>query len=88
MNGNTLVRMRTLIGTMDSNEVVADRHVAIHDIPQELTWQANRHRFNGHIRVIKLTLEPEVEQPAEAADDEEPEARPFYGVPDLSRFFD
>jgi hypothetical protein len=73
---------------MDTNEVVGDRHVAIHDIPQELTWQAHRCHLNGNIRVIKLTIEPEVEQPAETDDPAEDEPRPFYGVPDLSPFYD
>lgn len=88
MNGNTLVRMRTLFGTMDRNEVVDDRHIAIHDIPEELTWQAHHCHLNGDIRVIKLTIEPEVEQPPTVDVDEEPEDYPVYGVPDLSPFYD
>jgi hypothetical protein len=88
MNGNTLVRMRTLFGTMDSNEVIDDRHIAIQDIPEELTWQAHHCHLDGDIRVIKLTLETAVEQPPSVDQQDEPEEYPVYGVPDLSPFYD
>ncbi len=87
MNGNTLIRMRTLFGTSDSNQEVDDRHIAVHDIPAELTWQANHCQLNGDIKVIKLTIAPEVEQPPESEDGDS-EDYPVYGVPDLSRFYD
>jgi hypothetical protein len=80
--------MRTLFGTSNSNEVVDDRHIALHDIPQELTWQAHHCHLSGDIKVIKLTIAPEVEQPLEGNANEEPEVYPVYGVPDLSRFYD
>lgn len=88
MNANTLVRMWTLFGTTEGNEEVNDRHIALHDIPGELMWQANRCHLNGNIKVVKLTITPEVEQPPEAKEDREPEIFPVYGVPDLSRFYD
>jgi hypothetical protein len=51
-------------------------------------WQANRRHLNGSIKVVKLTFNPEVEQPPETREDGEPEFFPIYGVPDLSRFYD
>ena len=42
MNAHTLIRMRTLFGTDEGNEEIGDRHVALEDIPAEVTWQANR----------------------------------------------
>ena len=44
-------------------------------------WQANRCRLNGNIKVVKLTFNPEVEQPRDGEDDKEPEIYPVYGVP-------
>ncbi len=88
MNANTLVRMWTIFGTNEGNEEVNDRHIALQDIPGELMWQANRCHLNGNIKVVKLTINPEVEQPPEANEDREPEAFPVYGVPDLSKFYD
>ncbi len=88
MNQHTLVRMWTLFGTDSGNEVVDDRHIALADIPTELTWQASRCHLNGNIKVVKLTISPEVEQPPEPKDDDEPEFFPVYGMPDLSRFYD
>lgn len=88
MNANTLVRMRTIFGTDEGNEEVDDRHITLQDIPGELMWQARRHHLNGNIKVVKLTIAPEVEQPPETREDEEPECFPVYGVPDLSRFYD
>jgi hypothetical protein len=86
MTENTHVRMWTLFGTNDGNEEICDRHVTLHDIPGELTRQANHCHLNGNIRFIKLMINPEVEQPP--AEPEEPEVYPVYGVPDLSRFYD
>ena len=86
MNGHKLVRMRTLFGTDEGNEELGERHVALKDIPAELTWQAHRCHLNGDIKVVKLTIAPEVEQPPE--EPEEPEFYPIYGVPDLSEFYD
>jgi hypothetical protein len=88
MNGNTLIRMRTIFGTNDSNQEFDDRHIALHDIPAELTWQAHHCHLDNEIKVIKLTIAPEVEQPQETADGEWPDGYPVYGVPDLSRFYD
>jgi hypothetical protein len=88
MNGNTLIRIRTIFGTRDANEEIQDRHIAVQDIPSELTWQAHHCHLNGDIKVIKLTIAPEVEQPLEEGDAEEPAFYPVYGVPDLSRFYD
>jgi len=88
MNQNTHVRMWTIFGTSEGNEEVIDRHIAIQDIPTELMWQAHRCHLNGNIKVVKLTINPEVEQPPESRDDKEPEFFPVYGVPDLSRFYD
>jgi len=88
MNANTLVRMRTIFGTTAANEEVDDRHIALRDIPSELVWQAKRCHLNGNIKVVKLTIAPEVEQSPETREDEEPECFPVYGVPDLSRFYD
>jgi len=50
--------------------------------------QAHRCHLNGNSKVVKLTINPEVEQPPEANEDREPEAFPVYGVPDLSKFYD
>ncbi len=86
MNQNTLIRMRTIFGTNDRNEEVCERHIALHDIPSEITWQAHRCHLDGDIKVVKLTIAPEVEQPPQ--EEEEPEFFPVYGVPDLSRFYD
>ena len=86
MNENTLIRMWTLFGTTDGNEEICDRHIAVHDIPTELAWQSQRCHLNGNLKVVKLTIEPEVEQPRPEPD--EPEFYPVYGVPDLSRFYD
>jgi hypothetical protein len=80
--------MRTIFGTNDNNQETGDRHIALHDIPAELTWQAERYHLNGDIKVIKLTIAPEVEQPPEEPDEEFPDGYPVYGVPDLSRFYD
>jgi hypothetical protein len=88
MNANTLVRMRTIFGTTEGNEEVNDRHIALQDIPSELMWQANRYHLNGNIKVVKLTIAPEVEQPPETRDDQEPGLFPVYGVPDVSKFYD
>jgi hypothetical protein len=88
MNNNTFIRMSTIFGTSEGNEEVNDRHIAIHDIPCELMWQANRCHLNGNINVVKLTIAPEVEQPPETREDEEHEFFPGYGVPDLGRFYD
>ena len=74
--------------TKEGNVEVCDRHIALQDIPSELIWQANRFHLNGDIKVVKLTINPEVEQPPEAQDDQEPDSFPVYGVPDLSRFYD
>ncbi len=86
MNENTLIRMRTIFGTNDRNEEVCERHIALHEIPSELTWQAQRRHLDGDIKIVKLTIAPEVEQPT--PEDDEPEFFPIYGVPDLSRFYD
>jgi len=51
-------------------------------------WQAHRCHLNGNIQVVKLTINPEVEQPPETREDGEPEFYPVYGVPDLSSFYD
>jgi len=88
MNQNTHIRMWTIFGTSEGNEEVCDRHIAVQDIPAELMWQANRRHLNGSIKVVKLTFNPEVEQPPETREDREPEFFPVYGVPDLSRFYD
>jgi len=88
MNQNTHIRMWTIFGTSEGNEEVCDRHIAVQDIPAELMWQANRRPLNGSIKVVKLTFNPEVEQPPETREDGEPEFFPVYGVPDLSRFYD
>jgi hypothetical protein len=88
MNGNTLICVRTIFGTADGNREILDRHIAINDIPGELTRQAHRCGLNGDIKVIKLTIAPEVEQPPEDGPDGDPEAYPVYGMPDLSRFYD
>ena len=88
MNQNTHIRMWTIFGTNEGNEEVCDRHIAVQDIPAELMWQANRRHLNGSIKVVKLTFNPEVEQPPETREDGEPEFFPVYGVPDLSRFYD
>ena len=86
MNGHTLVRMRTLFGTDEGNEELGERHVALQDIPAELAWQAHRCHCSGNIKVITLTIAPEVEQPPE--EPEEREFYPIYAVPDLSEFYD
>ncbi len=88
MNQNTHVRMWTVFGTNEGNVEVCDRHIALQDIPTELMWQANRSHLNGNIKVVKLTFNPEVEQPPEGKDDKETEIYPVYGVPDLSSFYD
>ncbi|MBV8487714.1 MAG: hypothetical protein JO161_05500 [Planctomycetaceae bacterium] len=91
MNDHTLVRMRTVFGTDEGNEELGERHVALKDIPAELTWQAHRCRLNGNIKVVKLTIVPEVEQPLveqPPVEPEEPEFYPMYGAPDLSPFYD
>ncbi len=88
MNGTTLIRMRTIFGTNESNQEIDDRHIALHDIPAELTWQAHRCHLDSDIKVIKLTIAPEIEQPQEDAEGEWPDGYPVYGVPDLSRFYD
>jgi len=88
MNNSTNVRMWSLFGTNDGNVEVCDRHIALQDIPGELMWQASRFHLNGNIKVVKLTINPEVEQPPEAVDNEKAESYPVYGVPDLSRFYD
>ena len=86
MNENTLIRMWTVFGTNDHNEEVGERHIAVHDIPGELAWQAQRCHLDGSIKIVKLTIAPEVEQPA--SEEDEPEFFPVYGVPDLSKFYD
>ena len=88
MNQNTHIRMWTIFGTSEGNEEVCDRHIAVQDIPAELMWQANRRHLNSSIKVVKLTFNPEVEQPPETRENGEPEFFPVYGVPDLSRFYD
>ena len=91
MNDHTLVRMRAVFGTDEGNEELGERHVALKDIPAELTWQAHRCRLNGNIKVVKLTIVPEVEQPLveqPPVEPEEPESYPMYGAPDLSPFYD
>jgi len=88
LNRNTLVRMWTTFGTNEGNVEVCDRHIALEDIPGELMWQANLCHLNGNIKVVKLMINPEVEQPPEARDEKEPEFYPVYGAPDLSRFYD
>jgi hypothetical protein len=86
MNGHTVVRMRTLFGNNEGNEELGERHVAIEDIPAEITWQSHHCHLDGDIKVVKLTLEPEVEQPAEDPDD--PAFFPLYGVIDQSLLYD
>ncbi len=86
MNTRTLVRIRTVFGTADGNQEFVERHIAVRDIPGELTQQASRCGLNGNIKVVKLTLSPEVEQPPE--EPEESETYPVYGVPDLSKFYE
>jgi len=88
MNQHTHVRMWTVFGTNNGNVEVCDRHIALEDIPGEVMWQANRSHLDGNIKVVKLTFNPEVEQPAEARDGEDSEEYPVYGMPDLSRFYD
>jgi hypothetical protein len=88
MNYNTHIRMRAIFGTNEGNVEVCDRHIALHDIPSELMWQANRCNLNGNIKVVKLTFNPEVEQAPETRDDKEPEFFPVYGMPDLSSLYD
>jgi hypothetical protein len=88
MNQNTLIRMWTVFGTNDGNEEVCDRHIAVGDIPTELTWQAQRCHLDGDIKVVKLTIAPEVEQPPPGNEEDDPEFYPVYGVPDLSRFYE
>jgi hypothetical protein len=88
MNGNTLIRVRTILGTADRNQEIAERHIALCEIPGELTRQAHRYGLDTEIKVVKLTIAPEVEQPPAAEPDDEPEVYPVYGVPDLSRFYE
>ncbi len=88
MNGNTLIRMRTILGTNEANLEIGERHIALSEIPVELAWQSHHCGLSGNIKLVKLTIAPEVEQPPEAVEDDEPEFYPIYGVPDLSRFFD
>ena len=45
-------------------------------------------RYRKEIKVIKMTIAPEVEQPPEDASDDDDETYPVYGVPDLSPFYD
>jgi hypothetical protein len=87
MNGNTLIRVRTIFGTADRNHEIVERHIALGEIPGELTRQAHRYGLDTEIKVVKLTIAPEVEQPP-AEPDDEPEFYPVYGVPDLSKFYD
>jgi hypothetical protein len=87
MNQRTHIRMTTFLGTSDGNEQVRDRHIILHDIPGELMRQVNRCHLNGNIKVVKLTIYPEVEQPPESRD-REAELFPVHGMPDLSRFYD
>jgi hypothetical protein len=88
MNGNTLIRVRTVFGTADGNQEINDRHIALCDIPGELTRQAHRYGLDAEIKVVKLTIAPEVEQPLAAEPADEPEFYPVYGMPDLSKFYD
>ena len=88
MNGNTLICVRTIFGTLDGNREIRDRHIALSDIPGELTRQAHRCGLNGDIKVIKMTIAPEVEQPPEDPPDGDVEEYPVYGVPDLSPFYE
>ncbi len=79
MNQNTHIRMWTIFGTSEGNEEVCDRHIAVQDIPAELMWQANRRHLNGSIKVVKLTFNPEVEQPPETT--ENPNSSPSTACP-------
>jgi hypothetical protein len=88
MNGNTLIRVRTIFGTANGNQEINDRHIALSEIPGELTRQAHHYGLDAEIKVVKLTIAPEVEQPPADESDSEQEAYPVYGVPDLSRFYD
>jgi hypothetical protein len=88
MNGSTRIRMRTILGTNEANLEIGDRHIVVNDIPGELKWQSHHCGLSGDLKIIKLTIAPEVEQRPETADAEEPEVYPVYGVPDLSRFYD
>jgi hypothetical protein len=88
MNGNTLIRIRTIFGTANGNQEINDRHIALSEIPGELTRQAHRYGLDTEIKVVKLTIAPEVEQPPADEEEGEHEAYPVYGVPDLSRFYD
>ena len=52
-----------------------------------MTVVPNSSGLSSEIKVIKMTIAPEVEQPLhDESGDEEP--YPVYGVPDLSPFYD